>query len=206
MANPPNEITYPNTIANGDTPDWDLVMDYFNAVRTLLETDGLTDGNLDLNFFDLPWDNVVNVEIDAADVVAGSLTADELAPLVYEEDDDTLTSALPATWENLAAVTVPEDGTYRIVADVRWGSTYNGISGVVQLNSRLVRVFTAFGFGYEEKNFRNGGEGDQESQWKEEEINELLTGETVTVQVKSSFGTLGYNDWSGRIRIEKVSS
>lgn len=68
MANDPTEINYPDDIEDGDVPKWEGVggvEPYFAAIKTALETDKLTDGNLDLDNFELPFENLETIPDEA---------------------------------------------------------------------------------------------------------------------------------------------
>lgn len=133
-------IILPDTIANGDIPDWDAVLEYFDAIATAFETVGLDNSNvkddagiayskLDLadkiETTDLKAESVDYTKIATPNVTIKTSTAVADGGMISGTAKETLSQA------------VPSDGFYLIVCSAEAFNTYHAAGVGAKLTSTL---------------------------------------------------------------------
>lgn len=115
-------ITYPGNIANGDTPDWDLVYAYFTAVKAAAETTGWDNNNIKaaagiaytkLNLTDkIVTADIKNAQVNADKMATPTVTTDTLG-------SNTNNGVINVPFSSLCSVQAPSTGYYDITAVAR---------------------------------------------------------------------------------------
>ena len=139
------QINLPNTIANGDVPDWDAVLEYFDAIVNAAEVTGWTDENI----ADDAAIAYGKLELTGAIVnadLAGSIAATKLARSTLHSDNSSAsTDLIPTTWTNTStSFTAGATGLYLISCS---GQVVNNAasSGYVEHQSRLAAGLSVIG-------------------------------------------------------------
>ena len=121
------DIVDPGTINNGDTPDWDLVQAYFDAIYTVINSPGqLTNANIDpaaaIAYSKL---NLAG-SIDAGDLDAlpacclaasSSLASGNITPEAWASESVD-TDTMHSTSVNTSRITINTTGLYHIVTSL----------------------------------------------------------------------------------------
>jgi len=106
-------ITYPNNIANGDTPDWDLVQAYFDAIVTWGETTGLTNANINASAAISRSKLNLTGALLSADFADNVISLDKLLPPTLYDDEGVQATIAASTWTTTTATfTAADTGRY----------------------------------------------------------------------------------------------
>mgnify|MGYP000860278069 FL=1 len=135
-----SSITYPNNISNADTPDWDLVKAYFDAVNTRATTTKLDNNNI-ANAAAIAYSKLaLSNSIATGDLAAQAVTYPKIAtPTVT-----TVTSSAVAdggmvisTPKQTLSQAAPSTAFYLIVVQAEAFNTYHSTSSAATLTSTL---------------------------------------------------------------------
>lgn len=113
------DITDPSTISNGDTPDFDVLQTYFDAIYAVINNPGQLDNNNIKASAGIAYSklNLAN-SITTADLAAGAITPAKLAAPTRQlaSNASTVQQGAPNTWTTAATLTIAATGTYDITA------------------------------------------------------------------------------------------
>lgn len=131
------DIVDPGTINNGDTPDWDLVQAYFDAIYTVVNSPGQIDNNNIKSGAAIAYSKLnLSGSIATADLASGAVTvAKEAAKPVCVlaqasnvananttaeawSSEITDTNGMHSTSVNTSRITIQTAGVYRVQASV----------------------------------------------------------------------------------------
>lgn len=141
------DIVDPGSINNGDTPDWDLVQAYFDAIYSVVNSPGQLDNNNIKSGAAIAYSklNLAN-SIDNDDIKSAEIAATKLARSTVHSDNSTsLTNITATTWTNTGTTfTAGATGLYVISCS---GQVTNNAAlvGGLEHQSRLVAGFTPIG-------------------------------------------------------------
>jgi hypothetical protein len=143
------DIVDPNTITNGDTPDWDAVQAYFDAIYAVINNPGELDNANIATGAGIEYDKLdLTGDIVTADIGDSEVTQDKIArPTLHNDGSTAATNIALNTWAGTGCTfTVPAGGTGLYVITNQGYVTDNSSSnGLVEIHSQLINGFTAFG-------------------------------------------------------------
>ena len=141
------DIVDPGSINNGDTPDWDLVQAYFDAIYSVVNSPGQLDNNNIKSGAAIAYSklNLTGAVLNAD--LAGSIAATKLARSTVHSDNSTsLTNITATTWTNTGTTfTAGATGLYVISCSGQVINNAALVGGDLEHQSRLVAGFTPIG-------------------------------------------------------------
>lgn len=110
------DISDPGTISNGDTPDWDLVQAYFNAIYAVINNPGQLENNnikagagIDYSKLDL-FNSIVGTDLTTNAVDQNHI---KRTTANYLDTSSAVSSVTPSTWTNTGAqIAALQSGLY----------------------------------------------------------------------------------------------
>jgi len=183
------DITDPGTISNGDTPDWDLVQAYFDAIYDVINSPGQIDNSNIKAAAAIAYSKLaLTGSIATADLAANAVTpAKRATPTTGSATNASLVSqGIPSTYITVATFNVAFSGFYDFKAECRCS---NGGSGGV---SGTVETILAL-----QKNGVSQGLGDVARQYETDDFTRTLranasfactAGDVITLKLQSNIG------------------
>lgn len=140
------DITDPGSINNGDTPDWDVLQTYFDAIYSVVNNPGQLDNNNIKAAAAIAYSklNLTGAILNAD--LAGSISATKLArSTVHSDNSSALTNITPTTWTTTnTTFTAGATGLYVISCS---GQVVNNAAsnGYIEHQSRLLAGISVIG-------------------------------------------------------------
>lgn len=133
------DITDPGSISNGDTPDWDVVQTYFDAIYAVINSPGQLDNNNIKTAAAIAYSKLaLTGSVTNADL-AGSIVTDKIArPTVSSATSAGVSISAPSTWYDICTVTPAVTGLFFVAAAGGIENTYDATS---YTDSYLIRLW-----------------------------------------------------------------
>lgn len=190
------DIVDPGTISNGDTPDWDLVQAYFDAIYDVINSPGeLTNDNID------PAAAIAYSKLDltggivTADLANDAVTSAKLAsPDRYSAVNGSLVQLADAsTYYTVTSYTVPVNGAGVYDLESHTRLVQDGVSNGMLTSITVIRVNgTAQGIGSAQAEYigSSGAGAIVRTHLDRTRSVSLSDGDVVTVAAQTSSGSV----------------
>lgn len=204
------DITDPGTISNGDTPDWDLVQAYFDAIYAVVNSPGQLDNSNIKSAAGIAYSKLnLTGSIATADLAANVVTDAKLAtPATGSASNGALVQqAIADTYVTLATLNIATTGFFAFVGECRCSNYGGGTpSGQVQTILSLQKNGTPIGLGHV---FKSTETGDFTRTLRVEESFACTAGDAITLKLQSNLaGFVGIQAQAGhgKLSYERRSS